>query len=166
MNTYPTLLESKMKIRFHDCDPFNHLNNSRYIDYMMTARTDQLEAFYGIDFFKLARETGISWVVAETHISYLAPAFLAEEVVIQTRLISFTDKSLHVEALMWNNAKTKLKSVFWTTLVHINLKDQRTHKHSQEFMELFNKVVHPLEDTFGFESRVAMLKNEMIANAV
>jgi acyl-CoA thioester hydrolase len=35
-------LQSKMKIRFHDCDPFHHLNNSRYIDYIVTARGDQL----------------------------------------------------------------------------------------------------------------------------
>ncbi|MEO6346652.1 MAG: acyl-CoA thioesterase, partial [Aquaticitalea sp.] len=42
MKEYKQSLESKMKIRFHDCDPFNHLNNSKYIDYILTARGDQL----------------------------------------------------------------------------------------------------------------------------
>jgi acyl-CoA thioester hydrolase len=28
-----TILESKAIIRFSDCDPFNHLNNSSYINY-------------------------------------------------------------------------------------------------------------------------------------
>lgn len=41
MEEQKKLLESKAKVRFHDCDPFNHLNNSRYIDYMVTARGDQ-----------------------------------------------------------------------------------------------------------------------------
>jgi acyl-CoA thioester hydrolase len=30
--------ESEALIRFPDCDPFNHLNNSRYIDYFINAR--------------------------------------------------------------------------------------------------------------------------------
>ena len=35
-------IESKVKIRFPDCDPFNHLNNSKYIDYIINAREDHL----------------------------------------------------------------------------------------------------------------------------
>ena len=46
---YKKVLESKMKVRFHDCDPFNHLNNSRYIDYIVTARGDQLLENYNLD---------------------------------------------------------------------------------------------------------------------
>ncbi|MEM8567925.1 MAG: thioesterase family protein, partial [Bacteroidota bacterium] len=41
--TQPTLmktLESIHTIRFPDCDPFNHLNNARYIDYFINARED------------------------------------------------------------------------------------------------------------------------------
>ena len=30
--------ESKVVVRFPDCDPFNHLHNSRYIDYYLNAR--------------------------------------------------------------------------------------------------------------------------------
>jgi acyl-CoA thioester hydrolase len=57
-------LQSKMKIRFHDCDPFHHLNNSRYIDYIVTARGDQLLENYGFDIYELARKEGIGWVAA------------------------------------------------------------------------------------------------------
>ncbi|MDB5230478.1 MAG: acyl-CoA thioesterase, partial [Chitinophagaceae bacterium] len=49
MAPYQKLPESTIKIRFHDCDPFNHLNNSRYIDYMMAARSDQLALYYQFD---------------------------------------------------------------------------------------------------------------------
>lgn len=48
--------ESRVKVRFPDCDPFNHLNNSRYLDYIMTARGDQLIEHYGFDIYRLARE--------------------------------------------------------------------------------------------------------------
>lgn len=151
-------LESKMKIRFHDCDPFNHLNNSRYIDYMVTARGDQLLDNYGFDIYKLAREKGIGWVTAQTQVSYITPAYLAEEVLIQTQLIAFSQKSLLVEAFMWNSDKRTLKAVMWTRLVHFHLQTQKSHLHSAELMEWFEQFVNPLPVTMDFETRVRALK--------
>lgn len=92
--TLPKELESQSLIRFPDCDPFNHLNNSRYIDYIINAREDQLMSYYDFDVYKLAKEQGLSWVVAQTQIAYLAPAELMEIVTIQTRLMGFTEKGL------------------------------------------------------------------------
>ena len=152
------VLESNMKIRFHDCDPFNHLNNSRYIDYIVTARGDQLIEHYGLDIYKLAREKGLGWVSAQTQISYLSPALLMEEVVIQTRLIDCTEKSLLLEAFMWNADKSNLKAVMWTKLVHFNLKTQRSQLHDEELMLFFRQILHPLETVMNFEKRVESVK--------
>jgi acyl-CoA thioester hydrolase len=152
------ILESNMKIRFHDCDPFNHLNNSRYIDYMMTARSDQLYDNYGFDIYRLASENEIAWVTGQTQISYIVPAFLAEEVVIQTQLIAFSEKSLLFEAQMWNTGKTILKAVMWTKLVHFNLREQKSHSHSEELMELFGEIVLPIPSGTDFEMRIKTLK--------
>ena len=97
MNTLKKTLVSKMKVRFHDCDPFNHLNNSRYIDYMLTARGDQLLENYDFDIYRIAREQSVGWVSAQTQISYLSPALLAEEILIQTQLIAYSGSSLLFE---------------------------------------------------------------------
>ena len=42
--------KSRDKIRFTDCDMFGHLNNSRYLDYLINAREDHLKDFYNFDF--------------------------------------------------------------------------------------------------------------------
>ncbi len=149
-----------MKIRFHDCDPFNHLNNSRYIDYIVTARGDQLIENYGLDIYNLARQEGIGWVSAQTQISYIRPAYLMEEVTIETSLMAFSEKSLMVEGLMWNSNKTILKAVMWTKLVHYNIAHQKSHLHTTELMDLFTKIVNPLPTQFDFEARVKNLKNK------
>ena len=52
MEKSPKILESKTLIRFQHCDPFNHLNNSEYLNYMVNAREDQLIKHYGIDIYK------------------------------------------------------------------------------------------------------------------
>ena len=152
------ILESKVKIRFHDCDPFNHLNNSRYIDYIVTARGDQLIENYDFDIYKLAREDGLGWVSVLTQITYIVPAGLMEEVTIQTRLIGCSDKSLLVEAFMWNNDKTILKAVMWTKLVHFNLKTKQSHPHDQELMQFFRQILNQLETEMTFEQRLQNLK--------
>lgn len=150
----PKVLESSMKIRFHDCDPFNHLNNSRYIDYMMTARGDQLIDNYGFDIYRLATEEGIGWVTAQTQISYLTPAIPTEEVVIQTQLLGFSDRSLQLEAVMWNFGKTIIKSVMWAKMVHYNLKTLRSQAHNAKLMTFFGQVANPLPQPMGFEERI------------
>lgn len=159
MEPLKKVLESKMKIRFHDCDPFNHLNNSRYLDYIMTARGDQLIDNYGFDIYKLGRLKGIGWVTAQTQISYLSPALLMEEVVIETKLIVAKEKSLQFEACMWNHDKTVLKAVLWSKLVHFNLVTNASQPHSEEHMQLFAQIVNPV-GTADFEERVDQLKRK------
>lgn len=155
---FEKVLESKLKVRFHDCDPYNHLNNSRYIDYIMSAREDQLLASYGLDIYKLVREHGAGWVSAQTQISYLHPAYLMEEITIQTRLIACTKKSLLLEAFVWNSDKTILKTVMWAKLVHFNVAKKKSEEHSESLMQFFAQVVYPLDEPTDFESRVKSLK--------
>lgn len=156
----PKILESKMKVRFHDCDPFNHLNNSRYIDYIMTARGDQLQDSYGFDIYQLLQQQGICWVFAQTQISYLSPAYLMEMITIQTQLLAYTSKSLLLEARVWNDDKTVLKAIMWAKFVHFNLATKKTEEHSAQLMEFFQGIVYPLEQQPDFESRVKALMHK------
>ena len=53
----PKELESEVVARFQDCDPFGHLNNARYMDYLINAREDQLIHFYQINIYQHAEQT-------------------------------------------------------------------------------------------------------------
>ena len=140
------ILSSIARIRFQDCDPFNHLNNSKYIDYFINAREDQVREAYELDIFTLAAEKAISWVISSHQIHYLKPATLMEKVVIESQLFGFTAKSLHVEMRMWNEGHTQLKSILWTQFIHISLKTQRPVDHSASLMELFANVLEPVPE--------------------
>lgn len=162
MKPLEKLVESKVKIRFPDCDPFNHLNNSKYIDYMINAREDQLLKYYDFDIYKLAFEKSLSWVVAQNQIAYLAPATLMETVVIETQLIHHEDKSLVFEACMWNEDKTSVKALMWSKLVHFNLKTKKSELHSAELMTLFGQVDNSLSIPATFEERLKNLKQAKV----
>jgi len=150
-------LESIVKIRFQDCDPFNHLNNAAYLNYLINAREDQIAEHYGIDIYKMARTLGISWVVASNQIAYINPAFLMEEVLIDSQLLDFDESNLRVELRMWNKDKTKIKAVMWSTFVHFNIMKQKRAFHSEELMDLFTSVKNPIETTI-FEERIEFYK--------
>jgi acyl-CoA thioester hydrolase len=158
MASLKKLLESKTRVQYQDCDPFNHLNNSRYIDYMMAARTEQLLEHYGLNTFEIATVQGTGWVSAETKISYLLPALWMEVVTIETRLIAYSNSSLLVEAITYNEDKTHIKAIMWAKLVHFDIKAQRSLKHSDELMRFLEQIHYPVEHQPTFEERLQTLK--------
>lgn len=158
MENLSNVLESKTRVQYQDCDPFNHLNNSKYIDYIMGARTEQLLHHYGFNASELAAREGIGWVAAQTQISYMAPASWMEVVTIESKLIHFSESSLLVEAFMWDENKTRLKAVMWAKLVHFNIKEQKSSRHSEKLMHLFRQVLVRPDAELTFEQRVKSLK--------
>ncbi|MBN8642059.1 MAG: acyl-CoA thioesterase [Flavobacteriales bacterium] len=151
------ILETKTKVRFQDCDPFNHLNNAKYLDYFMNAREDQLLEHYSIDIFKMAKTELKSWVVTTNQIAYLKPTFTMENIVIESQLIQYTDKSLKVEMRMYNETKTELKSLYWVNFVHFDLTTQRPTVHSEQLMQLFETVITDV-NTHNFDERMISIR--------
>jgi len=156
----PKTLTSKAVIRFQDCDPFNHLNNGNYINYFMNHREDKLVDDYKIDVYKMAKKQGKSWVSGSNQIAYLRPALTMETVYIESQLIRYTDSELYVEMRMYNENKTELKSVIWSSFVHFNLLKQRRDFHNGSLMDLFENVHSPL-DTNIFEERIKNIKTKV-----
>ncbi|CAA6828713.1 MAG: Thioesterase [uncultured Aureispira sp.] len=152
MKKLEKVISSRAKTRFQDSDPFNHLNNGKYIDYMMNAREDQIEAYYGLDLLDLAKNQRVGWVVATNQISYINSAITMEELYIDSQLMNFSAKHLDVEIRMWNKDKTQLKAFLWVRFVHVNLRDQKVSAHSEKLMHLFEEVVFPIEQS-NFDAR-------------
>ena len=146
------ILKTKRKVRFQDCDPFNHLNNSKYLEYFINVREDQIAENYDLDIFKYMKTTGLSWVVASNQISYLKPAFTMETILIESQLIQYTDNLLLVEMKMWNEDETELKAILWIKFIHYNIQAKKVANHSEDLTKLFESVVLPVDQAI-FENR-------------
>ena len=158
MNTISKLWESKVLIRFPDCDPFNHLNNARYIDYFINAREDHITANMNFNIYHFAAQHGLSWVVSKNQIAYLKPAFLMESVVIDSALLRLGETDLLVEMKMWNEDRDKIKSVLWSNFVHINMRTQKPERHSADLLNHFRPFENPITLTVNFDERVNELR--------
>ncbi len=155
------VLQSKTKIRFQDCDPFNHLNNGSYINYFMNHREDVLAEHYDIDIFKIAKLRGKGWVSSSNQIAYLKPAFLMETVVLESQLIHYTNSELHVEMRMYNEDKSHLKAIIWCGFVHFDLLKQKRDIHTEDLMQLFENIYNPM-NVKTFEERLNQLKPKLV----
>ncbi|HKO82386.1 MAG TPA: acyl-CoA thioesterase [Chitinophagaceae bacterium] len=152
--------ESSAVIRFPDCDPFNHLNNSRYIDYFINAREDHLAKDHQFYIYAYAKEKKLSWVVSQNQIAYLKPAVLMETVIIQTGILQMDEKQILVEMRMWNKEKTKLKALLWTRFVHFNFITQKSEIHSHELMTKFKPFENSTIPVGSFDARVEELSGK------
>lgn len=143
------VISSQHKIRIQDCDPFQHLTNSKYLDYFLNAREDHIKDAYGLDIFAELNTTGLSWVVGTSQIMYVQPCMINEMVIIESKMIKYSAKSLQVEMLMWNSDRTKLKAILWTKLVYYNTKTGKSAQHSKELLSLFQQIVDDVpQETF------------------
>jgi len=126
----------------------------------MNHREDKLVDDYHIDVYKMAKTLGKSWVSGSNQIAYLRPALTMETVFIESQLIKYTDSELLVEMRMYNEDKTQLKSVIWSSFVHFNLLKQKRETHDSKLMKLFEGIYLPVESK-TFEDRIKEIKSKV-----
>lgn len=150
--------KSKATIRFQDCDPLGHLNNARYLDYFINAREDHLKQYYDFDIYKIVKEHGFAWVVAQNQIAYLKPALLMEEVVIRSALIYYNETTVMAELTMWNNDETVLKSALWSKFVAVDASTGKKINIPGFVNELLRDILaNHIDIRKGFDARIGEL---------
>lgn len=157
-------MQTYYSVRFNDCDPFGHLNNSKYIDYFLNAREDHLGEFYQIELGDFHKQ-GFGWVVTNHEIQYLRPASYNEKVCIQSDLIEAGESHLLVEMKMYNEAGNILKAILWTTFTCINMKTGKKEIHPEDFMKLAESMlIEGLNITEGLKGRLLemQVKNQKV----
>ncbi len=133
--------ESRVVIRFQDCDPFGHLNNSRYLDYLINAREDHLVEAYGFDIYERAKTSGCNWVVARHQVAYLAPARYREQVLVRTSLRRYTERTVLVESRMHAADGVRLMALLWTEYAYVSLATGRPAPHGPEVLAFLESIV-------------------------
>lgn len=129
-------------IRFNDCDPFGHLNNSRYIDYFLNAREDHLKEHYSIDLKEWAAK-GIGFVVSRHEIQYIRAVTYNDTVCIQSALVGYGDNYLEVEMQMYDKDQQNLKAVLLSKFTQINLRTGKKDDLTAELEEFARQVLTP-----------------------
>lgn len=152
-------ISSIVKVRFSDCDPIGHLNNVKYIEYMMNAREDHVESFYGFTYEDYIKETGCTWIAIQNEIAYLKEIRANKKVKITSKTIEITDRISKVEILMKSEDEKTIHSVLWLTVIYFNMRTRKSEPLTGDVRDRFEKFLVTL-DQKDFQSRVNYFRSE------
>jgi acyl-CoA thioester hydrolase/thioesterase-3 len=81
--------ESELQVRPDDIDMYQHVHSSRYLDYVLAARFDQMERCYGMGMTEF-QKLGYGWVVAATQMHFRHPLFLGDRMIVRCWIEKFS----------------------------------------------------------------------------
>lgn len=88
MNYPGAIFETELAVRPDDLDLFQHVHSTRYLDYVLAARFDQMKRCYGMAMEEFLQQ-GLGWVVRRSFIEYKRPLKLGDNMLVRTRIEDF-----------------------------------------------------------------------------
>jgi YbgC/YbaW family acyl-CoA thioester hydrolase len=112
--------ETELQVRPDDIDMNQHVHNSRYFDYVLAARYDQMERCYKMPMEEFVR-LGYGWVVKIAHIEYKRPLGLGDRFVVRTWIetVMKDGVKVHFEIFKKENKKICCDGYFHYTMVDL-----------------------------------------------
>ena len=116
--------ETELQVRPDDIDMNQHVHGSRYFDYVLAARYDQMERCYKMSMQEFIK-VGFGWYIKTAHLDFKRPLGLGERFIVRTWVdgIERTGVKVRFEILRSSNAKLCCDGYFDYAM--INLKNGR-----------------------------------------
>jgi len=132
-----SIFETELAVRPDDIDMFNHVHNSKYLDYVLAARYEQMERCYGMS-WKQFTEQGFGWVVAKVTINFKRPLKIGEKMVVRTGILEMNEKGSNVQFEILNKTTGKISADGIFDYVMIDLQTQRSCKVNEEMIKAYS----------------------------
>jgi YbgC/YbaW family acyl-CoA thioester hydrolase len=94
MNVY-SRFETELAVRPDDIDLYQHVHSTRYLDYVLAARFDQMERCYGMS-MQAFSSLGLGWFMSAAAIQYRRPLGWGDRMVVRTWIESFGETGCRV----------------------------------------------------------------------
>lgn len=150
---------TQMKVRFSDCDPIGHLNNVKYLEYMMNAREDHVTENYGFTYEEIIRKYGCTWIAVQNQLAYLKEVRPNKIVNISSKVIEISERTTVVELLMKDAKNEVIHAALWVTAIFFDMKLRRAAPHTPEVIQLLDGQLVEIPEK-SFEERVKNLRKE------
>jgi len=129
--------ETVFKVRPDDIDMFNHVHNSKYFDYVLAARYEQMEEFYKMSMEEFLSQ-GFGWVVKTAYVDYKRPLTLGDSFIVETGISELQERGCKVAFTIKNKKTGKLCCDGWFDYVLIDIKSGRSAKVSPQMIERYS----------------------------
>lgn len=122
-NNY-SVFESIIPVRPDDIDMNQHVHNSKYMDYVLAARYDQMERCYKMPMADFV-ERGFSWFVKIAHIEHKRQLVLGDSAIVRTQVEKIEGRTCTVAFSILKQANQKLVAEGWCEYAMITIQTGR-----------------------------------------
>ena len=119
-----TAFKSSISVRPDDIDMNRHVHNSKYNDYVLAARYDQMARCYGMS-MEAFLERGLSWVVRASYIEHKRPLFIGDTAEVETWVEEIASRSVKVGFQITKESDSKSVAKGWLDYVLVSLESGR-----------------------------------------
>ncbi len=119
-----TKFETELQVRPDDIDMNQHVHGSRYFDYVLAARYDQMSRCYKMSMEEFLK-AGFGWFIKAAHVEYYRPLRLGDELVVRTWVEEIFRTGVKVNFEIIKKAKGKVSSEGYFDYTMIGLQTGR-----------------------------------------
>jgi YbgC/YbaW family acyl-CoA thioester hydrolase len=116
--------ETELQVRPDDIDMYQHVHSSRYMDYVLAARFDQMERCYKMPMSEFQKR-GYGWFMAATQMNFKRPLGLGDRFVVRTWIEKFTLIGVRVQFQIESLPDHKLSCDGWFDYVMVSIETAR-----------------------------------------
>ncbi len=128
---------SEIIIRPDDIDMNNHVHFSKYLDYFLAARYEQMERDYKISMEEFI-EMRLNWFASSMNINYKRPLKLGDIAVVKTQMESFQGAQVVVNFWIYNKKTNKLAAEGNGVFTLINIDNGRPARITKEITDRYS----------------------------
>jgi YbgC/YbaW family acyl-CoA thioester hydrolase len=119
-----TKFETELQVRPDDIDMNQHVHGSRYFDYVLAARYEQMARCYKMSMEEFL-QAGFGWFVKTAHVEYKRPLLLGEAILVRTWVEEMFRTGVKVNFEIVKKVTAKLSSDGYFEYTMINLQTGR-----------------------------------------
>lgn len=132
-----SVFETELKVRPDDIDMFNHVHNSKYFDYVLAARYDQMELFYKMPMESFLK-SGLGWVVRTAMVEFKRPLILGDQIKVRTGILTINEKGCRVQFEIENIRTGKIASDGWFDYVMIDISTGKGCRVNEDMIKAYS----------------------------
>jgi YbgC/YbaW family acyl-CoA thioester hydrolase len=129
--------ETELQVRPDDIDMYQHVHSSRYMDYVLAARFDQMERCYRMPMAEFARR-GYGWFMARAHMNFKSPLELADRFVVRTWIEEFSLIGVKVQFQIERKGDARLCCDGWFDYVMVSMETGRPARLPADIREKYS----------------------------
>ena len=129
--------ETEHRVRPDDIDMYQHVHNSKYLDYVLAARYEQMDKFYGMSLESFLQQ-GFGWLVKSVQINYKRALTMGEYFTVRTGIATIDENGCRVNFSIINKNNGKVNADGWFDFVMIDMNTGKATKVSQEFIKHYS----------------------------